>query len=100
MQTLKFKGYSDDTFAELTTRQDFDNCADGSPIQFLMESQDGARLVVTGLYTHTGVWSVGICTEEDCTLPNWPMRWTADGYSTVLEIDVPDGTKVACITEA
>ena len=100
MNTMKFEGHSDDTFGEYgVTNIDFDNCASGNPIQFLLEAPDGNRLVVTGIYTHTGVWSIGICTEEDMALPDWPMRWGANGYTTTLEIDVPAGTKLACITE-
>lgn len=38
MHTLKFHGYSDDTFGEYgVTNQDCDNCASGMPIQCVVE---------------------------------------------------------------
>jgi hypothetical protein len=37
-KTLRFEGFSDDTFGELTTREDYDNCASGEPITFLVKS--------------------------------------------------------------
>ena len=48
MKTLKFMGYSDDTFGEYgVTNDDIDNCGSGDPIQCVIEAGDTA-LIVTG----------------------------------------------------
>lgn len=97
MKTLKFQGYSDDTFGEYgVTNDDCDNCANGKPIHCLITADDGA-MFVTGLYSVNpigGVWTIGISQlDEDVKIPAWPIRFTTSdtGYSPVLEIDVPDG---------
>ena len=95
MKTLKFAGYSDDTFGEYgVTNDDYDNCASGKPIQCLIKSGDDS-LVVVGQYAETALeacWVIGITMEEDGkSIPNWDIRMkTAHAYSPMLEIDVPD----------
>lgn len=93
MKELKFHGYSDDTFGEYgITNEDVDNCASMKPIQCIIRSgTDG--LIVTGQYSrnNNGCWDIGIGQlNEDVPLPNWNMRFVADGYSTILYIEVPD----------
>lgn len=93
MKTLKFKGYGDDTFGEYNiTGTDVDNCASCKPIQCVITA-DGRAVVVTGQYDrfNNGCWDIGISLlYEDKPLPDWAMRIGFEGYSTVLEIDVPD----------
>ena len=37
MPILRFEGYSDDTFGEIAhTKDDYDNCASGAPIEYLV----------------------------------------------------------------
>ena len=97
MKTLKFMGYSDDTFGEYgTTNQDVDNCASGKPIQCMIEA-DGIEIYVTGQYNRigTGTWDIGVSLlNDENTLPDWKMRMSFEGYTTVLEIDVPDNFKL------
>ncbi len=77
MKTLKFMGHSDDTFGEYgTTMDDVDNAGSGTPIQCVVEA-DGTALIVTGQYDRNGTGT-------------WDMRISFEGYTTVLEIDVPD----------
>jgi hypothetical protein len=48
MKTLKFRGYSDDTFEEFgVTNDSIDNCGSGNPIQCVINASDTA-LIVTG----------------------------------------------------
>lgn len=93
MKTLKFMGHSDDTFGEYgTTMDDVDNAGSGTPIQCVIEA-DGTALIVTGQYDRngTGTWDIGISLQDEAlSLPDWDMRISFEGYTTVLEIDVPD----------
>lgn len=97
MKTLKFMGYGDDTFGEYgTTGTDVDNCASCEPIQCVIEA-DGTALIVTGQYDRmgTGTWDIGISLQdEDLSYPDWDMRISFEGYTTVIEIDVPDDFKL------
>lgn len=96
MQTLKFAGYSDDTFGEYNvTRTDYDNCANGKPITFKVTAEDKS-IYVTGRYNlhRNGCWGIEIAPGAEDESPDWPMRVTIMGYSSVLEIDIPDGARV------
>ena len=95
MKLLKFYGYSDDTFGEYAvTNEDVDNCANGTPIQCRLDSSKGSMFVI-GQYARNNnpCWDIAIGqADEDVPIPHWPMQFTAEGYSTVLEIGVPDDT--------
>lgn len=110
MKELQFEGYSDDTFGERTTREDYDNCASGEPIIFKVWSataNDG--IYVVGHYCPgplTG-WMIGVgrLNEDDyCHMPKWPMRFVADyvngrPYSPILVVEVPDDATVEHFTD-
>jgi len=101
MKTLRFEGYSDDTFGELTTREDYDNCASGEPIIFKVWSgQANDGLYVFGQYCPgplTG-WMIGVGRlndDDDQHMPDWPIRLQSGidrdrSYSPQLIIDAPD----------
>lgn len=94
MKTLRFSGWSDDVFGEYNvSKTEIDNAASGKPIYCHLTSSEGEMYVI-GQYSRlkNGCWDIGICQiEEDVPLPNWPIRFSAaDGWSVVLEIDVPD----------
>lgn len=97
MKTLKFMGHSDDTFGEYgTTMDDIDNCGSCEPIQCVIEAGNTA-LIVTGQYDRvgTGTWDIGISLkDEELSLPDWNIRVSFEGYTTVLEIDVPDDVEL------
>ena len=60
-------------------------------------------VIVTWQYTRTGTWSIGVAPldpDGDDTPLDWPMRWGHEDYTTVLQIDVPDGTTVTKIHPA
>ena len=103
MKTLRFEGYSDDTFGEYAvTKEDHDNCANGEPIVFKVSSASAA----SGLYV-TGQYCPGPCTgwliriaraheNDDERVPDWPMRFVAGErpYTPALLIDAPDDVTV------
>lgn len=98
MKTLRFEGHSDDTFGEYgVTHIDHDNCANGSPIVFEV-SAEGKSILVTGKYDRwdIGTWDIGVSIVEEDNCPDWAMRIRFEGYTTVLEIDVPDDVTVNC----
>jgi hypothetical protein len=109
MKTLIFGGYSDDTFGEITPRgDDFDNCASGRPIEWLVESKAfGQRLLVVGQYAPGGAsgWLIGIAPaneDDDMPIPAWPYRLRPPHgnerpHSPVLEVDVPDDATLRCL---
>lgn len=110
MKTIILGGTSDDTFGEITpTGMDYDNCASGQPIEFLIESEsEGKGLLVVGHYApgNAGGWLVGVApwdpTCSDKPMPDWPIRLRAPVghepvYSPVLEIDVPDDARLRCL---
>ncbi len=115
MKPLRFTGYSDDTFGDHgRTMVDADNCGSGEPIVFKVTggpphpdspsfAPGPSGLYVWGRYPCSddipkkipGGWMVGIQQlEEDEPLPAWPMRWSWEGYSVILEIDAPEGVTV------
>ena len=108
MKTLRFEGYSDDTFGEYAlTREDYDNRASGEPIEFMVSS--GAdRLLVTGQHCPSrmsGGWMIGVTSAldpggSDRPVPAWPIRFEQSEreYSPALIIEAPDDVEVRCLT--
>jgi hypothetical protein len=101
MKTLRFEGYSDDTFGEYAcTRVDHDNCAKDEPIVFEVRSGD-ERAHVVGFYAPKGTsqpcWLIGLqMADEGVLIPAWPIRTVRGGrpYTFGLEMDVPDDATV------
>jgi hypothetical protein len=107
LKTLRFHGYSDDTFGEYgVTEQDHDDAARRTHRAFRVVA-GGESLIVVGVYApkHTpGSWVVGIQLDDvdgdgGGPLPSWPMRFVPSGrpYSPALEIDVPDDVTVTLV---
>ena len=111
MPTLRFEGASDDTFGEYAhTRDDYDNCASGKPIDWLVTAPGvPGGLIVTGQYGREAnadvsmSWQIGVAAHDpdntDAPLPPWPMRIERSErpYSPSLVIEVPDGVQVRCL---
>ncbi|WP_454917347.1 hypothetical protein [Xanthobacter sediminis] len=107
MRTLKFYGSSDDLFEiDGTGRGEPDEigCFQGIPAVKVANEHTG--LIVVAVYAAhdsmppgmPGCWTIGLCPiDEDIPLPHWDMRWSAKGYSTLLEVDVPDDVIVSMI---
>ena len=99
MKTLKFHGYSDDTFGEYgVTNQDCDNCANGKPIQCIVDCGQEGRVMVVGQYSNvtmgSGSWLVGLSkVDEYDELPDWNFRIEKSDceYSPALLMDLPEG---------
>lgn len=110
MKEFVFEGYSDDTFGELTTGEDYDNCASGKPIEFLVnEPGTDEKLVVVGQYCPGSAsgWLIGVSrysADDNCddeALPFWPIRIEPSRntpYTPSLIIEVPDSAQVVCLT--
>lgn len=109
MPILRFEGYSDDTFGEVAhTKDDYDNCASGEPIEYLVSDwATGNAIVVTGQHCpgNSGSWMIGVANHdpdaEDKDFPRWPMRIEAqdyrNGFQPSLVIDAPAGVTVRCL---
>lgn len=104
--TLRFEGYSDDTFGEYG-QTNIDYSASGKPIEFLVRQGDEA-VVVVGQYCpgNCGGWLVGVASYDpegnDVPLPSWPMRLVPGErpYTSALEVDVGPQWRLDCLTEA
>lgn len=105
---LVFSGYSDDTFGEYAaTNRDYDNSASGQPIEWLVTSPDGEKLLVVGQYCPgaAGSWLVGVGTPDeggdDVELPDWPIsiEQSERAYSPMLMVNVPVGSTMRCLQD-
>jgi hypothetical protein len=94
MQTAKFYGASDDLIEiegvkgadEFNVYNRDENLHHGS---FNL----GGKMRIHAIYD--GCWSFAIGqVDEEIPLPDWPCRVKSEGYSAVLEIEVPDDVKV------
>jgi hypothetical protein len=107
MLTLRFEGYSDDTFGEYgATNDDYDNCASGEPIEYLVQDPvTGLAVIVTGQHCpgkSTG-WLIGVSNGNDnAPFPAWPMRFEPQdqpyGDEVRLVIEAPGSVAVRCLT--
>ena len=109
MPILRFEGYSDDTFGEVAhTKDDYDNCASGKPIEYLVKDPaTGRGVVVTGQHCpgNSGSWLIGVANYDplydDADFPRWPMRIEPqnyrNGFNPSLVIEAPDGVEISCL---
>lgn len=104
---LVFEGHSDDTFGETNHfHDDYDNCASGWPIEYLVSAGDYA-IVVTGQYCpeNSGSWMIGVANHDpnhnDADFPNWPIRIEPqnyrNGFQPQLVIEAPSDVKICCL---
>jgi len=92
MQTAKFYGASDDLIEVegIKGGNEFNVIADGP---HMASFNLGGKMRVHAIYD--GCWSFApAMVDESIPLPDWPIRVKQEGYTTVLEIDVPDDVKV------
>lgn len=94
MKTLRFEGYSDDTFGEYAvTGEDVDNFASGRPVQCIVDCGEHGRLMVVGQYYRGGCWLVGAGkVDEDDPWPDWKITLKNSEetpYSACLEVELP-----------
>lgn len=105
MKTLKFVGYSDDTFACEGPKidVDYDTCASRKPVAMLVVSPSyRGGIVVVGQYApgHADGWLIGVSNfdpeADDVPIPEWPIRIERSeaGYSPRLVIEAPDDVTV------
>jgi hypothetical protein len=106
MPILHFEGHSDDTFGETNHfRDDYDNCASGKPIEFVLQHGDDG-IVVVGQHCpmNAGSWLIGVSPYDpegnDKQIPAWPIWFerSDDGMpSPRLVIDAPQGVIIRCL---
>ena len=108
-RVLIFQGSSDDTFGLVNdTTDDFDNCASGKPIDWLIQHA-GEGVIVTGQYAPDRLpiagWVIGLSVydpgAEDLPMPKWPAHFSRDdSYRGVLRlvIHVPQDAEITCLT--
>lgn len=110
MPTYRFEGHSDDTFGEYAvTKDDYDNCASGEPIVYLLTfTGDGGGsegIFIVGQYAPKPVdgWLIGISPfdpgGDDVGLPRWAYWFTdaGNGYSPALHVEAPEGCQLSCL---
>jgi len=99
---LEFQGYSDDVFAEVRHDLiDYDTCASGERVVFLVRGGDDA-LVVSGQYgsARLGNWVIGVSAwdpdYEDTQIPGWNIYFKRGDvpYSPKLVVEVPGDATV------
>ena len=107
-RTLRIYGHSDDLVEmEGTDRQsgepDEITAGERGEAAVRITAKDSAGetqgLTVVAEYDYKGLgvgcWLIGIVQlGEAAALPGWPMRWSNEEYTPVLELDVPEGTRV------
>lgn len=108
MPTLRFEGYSDDTFGEYAhTNDDYDNCASGEPIEYqVFDPVKEIGIVVIGQHCPGSAmgWMIGVAvcqppsTDDETCVPDWPMQFEPNGYENRLVIEAPEGVVVRCLT--
>jgi len=103
-KTLRFQGHSDDTFGEYElTNDDYDNCASGKPIRWLVSSEaDGLAVVVVGQHCPSGCggWMIGVAPQEEGKMPgDWDIRIEYEHeYSPALVIySAPVDVQLRCL---
>lgn len=109
MKTYQFQGYSDDTFAETTTRTDRDNCANGTPTQFELVMPDGSGIRITGCYgtkaqgstLGKGCWMIGVESLDDDKPVDWKIGHEPSfgGYYGRLTVEAPDEAILTLLNE-
>jgi len=87
MKRFQFMGNSDDTFGEYSeTKDDYDNCASGEPIQYEVSLSDGSGILVTGIYggkhgMGNGCWMIGVESLDE----DKPVDWVINMYPSHLD---------------
>lgn len=107
MKKLEARGSSDDTFGVYTVRhdkgarlsgEDHDDCANFSVRAFQIDAGPDGRVLVVGVYGHcpNATWAIGLSpVDEEDPWPAWAQpRWSVDGYTPVMTLEVPDHATV------
>lgn len=105
MKTLECRGSSDDTFGVYfrgndgrSRGEDHDDCANFTVRSFTVDAGADGRVIVIGVYGKCpdGTWAIGLSpVEEGDPWPSWAQpKWSVDGYTPVMTMEVPDHTTV------
>lgn len=104
-ELLVFHGNSDDTFGEyVKTNDDYDNCASGERIEWLITAPDGEQMLVVGQYCPgaSSGWLVGVARyseDDESDLPAWQVSIEPGerSYSPALFVSAPVGSTIRCL---
>jgi len=104
MRNLAFYGASDDLFEiEGTSKGEPDEVGcfmEKAIAQIITPDGEGLHVVAQYAPGDVACWSIGLMQlDEDKPIPDWPMRWKAQGYSVRLEIDAPDDARVSMTSD-
>jgi hypothetical protein len=107
MKTLEARGSSDDTFGVYAVRhdkgarlygEDHDDYSRSTVRSFEVNAGPDGRVLVVGVYGKCpdGTWAIGLSpVEEGDPWPTWAQpRWSVDGYTPVMTLEVPDHATV------
>lgn len=103
MAVLKIHGGSDDLVEIAGTVQEEFYVGQGNTWQGKITDPDGGKARVYATYTDEGCWTVALgLWDEEVELPKWDSEIISDfklcKYSTVLILNVPDGTILEDLT--
>jgi hypothetical protein len=102
MKEFKFEGYSDDTFGEYAeTSDDYDNCANDTPIRYKLSTPDGTGVIVTGRYSpdDSGCWEIGVHAISEEKQVDWKISMNPSHakYCNQLIVIAPDDAELVCL---
>jgi hypothetical protein len=104
MKQFKFESYSDDTFGEYgITDDDFNSCADDTPISYKLSTPDGTGIIVTGRFSPdtdvSGCWEIGVHAIDDEKPVDWKisMNLAQKAYRNQLIVIAPDDAELICL---
>lgn len=97
---FRFSGGSDDTFGELNSGIDHDDCAQLSMMKFLVKTPAGEGVLVTGQYgVADNTWHIGVSalSEEAPLSDQWSFTTypSYEGYRNLLIVTAPDDAEIS-----
>lgn len=103
MKEFIFEGHSDDTFGEINvTRDDYDNCASGTPIRYTLTDGDKGLLIV-GIYCNDinegDGWLIGVSNLNEGKPADWEVFINPchGCYKNQVRILAPDEAELTCL---
>lgn len=94
--TLRFKGsiwrtFEETNISKVKLTHEIMNKAN-VPVQCLIYSGN-EKILIIGEFNRfdNGCWHIGVCpASPEIPIPSWPVRFSSNDDSTILEIDVPE----------
>ena len=97
MRKVSFRGHSDDIVeihGTIGDEPDEIGCFESTPIYIKVEDENGWGFYVVAVYN--GCWGFGIMQlDEDEPLTFYDVSFSCDGYTVVMDIEIPDGAVIS-----